>query len=205
MRSSPNGKRRPNGRQPPMPRSSWPRGPAAAEATAPARPGTGSSVASRRAARPSSSIRPNGRIPYLNDAARQRARRRGQRANDRQPSVRRPGCARPVRSLHHARPAARHLPDHLQQHVADRAGTRLRRDPLRDDSRHAGDPDRRRPAVSPTIRQYFGDSRGHWEGDTLVVDVTNFPTNMINYRGAGGGLRLTERFRRVDARRSATR
>jgi hypothetical protein len=56
-----------------------------------------------------------------------------------------------------------------------------------------------RPQLSSTIRQYFGDSRGRWDGDTLVVEVTNFPTNMINYRGAGGGLRLVERFRRVDA------
>ena len=32
-----------------------------------------------------------------------------------------------------------------------------------------------RPHVSSKIRQYFGDSRGHWEGDTLVVDVTQFP------------------------------
>ena len=54
------------------------------------------------------------------------------------------------------------------------------------------------PHVSPQIRHYFGDSRGHWEGDTLVVDVTNFPTHIVNYRGAGGGLRLTERFRRLD-------
>ena len=57
-----------------------------------------------------------------------------------------------------------------------------------------------RPQLSSTIRQYFGASRGHWEGDTLVVEVTNFPTNMVNYRGAGGGLHLIERFRRVDAR-----
>jgi len=56
------------------------------------------------------------------------------------------------------------------------------------------------PHVSSTIRQYFGDSRGHWEGDTLVVDVTNFPTTGINYRGATGALHLTERFRRIDAR-----
>jgi len=56
------------------------------------------------------------------------------------------------------------------------------------------------PHVPSTIRQYFGDSRGRWEGETLVVDVTNFPTSGINYRGATGALHLTERFRRVDAR-----
>jgi hypothetical protein len=56
-----------------------------------------------------------------------------------------------------------------------------------------------RPQLSSTIRQYFGDSRGHWDGDTLVVEITNFPTNMINYRGATGALHVTERFRRVDA------
>ena len=55
------------------------------------------------------------------------------------------------------------------------------------------------PHVSPRLRAYFGDSRGHWEGDTLVVDVTNFPTNRVNYRGAGGALHVVERFRRVDA------
>jgi hypothetical protein len=55
------------------------------------------------------------------------------------------------------------------------------------------------PHIAPSIRQYFGDSRGRWEGDTLVVDVTNFPTDMVNYRGATGALELTERFRRVDA------
>jgi len=55
------------------------------------------------------------------------------------------------------------------------------------------------PHLSPKIRPYFGDSRGHWEGDTLVVDVTNFPTNTVNYRGAGGALHVIERFRRVDA------
>jgi len=56
-----------------------------------------------------------------------------------------------------------------------------------------------RPHVSPRIRPYFGDSRGHWEGDTLVVDVTNFPAGMVNYRGAGAALHVIERFRRVDA------
>jgi hypothetical protein len=56
----------------------------------------------------------------------------------------------------------------------------------------------RRAHVGPAIREYFGDSRGRWEGDTLVVDVTNF-TNKTNYRGSGETLHLTERFRRIDA------
>jgi hypothetical protein len=55
-----------------------------------------------------------------------------------------------------------------------------------------------RPHLSSTIRPYFGDSRGRWEGDTLVVDVTNFPKHLVNYRGAGASLHVIERFRRVD-------
>ena len=46
------------------------------------------------------------------------------------------------------------------------------------------------------MRPYLGDSRGHWEGDTLVVDVTNFNPK-DDYRGSGAGLHLTERFRRT--------
>ena len=54
-----------------------------------------------------------------------------------------------------------------------------------------------RPHLPGTVRQLFGDSRGHWEGDTLVVETTNF-TNKTNFRGAGQNMRLTERFRRID-------
>ncbi len=58
-----------------------------------------------------------------------------------------------------------------------------------------------RPHVSPTIRQYLGDSRGHWDGDTLVVDTTNFQPSgspMGGYfRFSDENLRLTERFTRV--------
>jgi hypothetical protein len=55
-----------------------------------------------------------------------------------------------------------------------------------------------RPHVGQNIRQWFGDSRGRWEGNTLVVDTTNF-TEKANYRGSTSGLHLIERFTRVDA------
>ena len=55
-----------------------------------------------------------------------------------------------------------------------------------------------RDQLSPSIRQYHGDSRGRWEGDTLVVDVRNF-NDAVNYRGAGKDLHLVERFTRVGA------
>ena len=54
-----------------------------------------------------------------------------------------------------------------------------------------------RPRIPQHIRQWFGDSRGRWEGDTLVVDTTNF-TDKANFRGSADGLHLIERFTRVD-------
>jgi hypothetical protein len=50
-----------------------------------------------------------------------------------------------------------------------------------------------RPHVGQRIGGYLGDSRGRWEGDTLVIETTNFKGNR---RGASGGT-LTERFTRV--------
>ena len=58
-----------------------------------------------------------------------------------------------------------------------------------------------RAHVSPAIRQYLGDSRGRWEGDTLVVETTNFHPNGNPMGGytvlSDQNLRLTERFRRT--------
>jgi hypothetical protein len=54
----------------------------------------------------------------------------------------------------------------------------------------------RRLHVSSDIREWMGDSRGHWEGDTLVVDTTNFNSE-YSFRGSDSNLHLTERFTRV--------
>ncbi len=48
------------------------------------------------------------------------------------------------------------------------------------------------------ISQMLGDSIGHWEGDTLVVETTNFDSRTA-YRGASAGLRVVERFKRQDS------
>jgi hypothetical protein len=48
-----------------------------------------------------------------------------------------------------------------------------------------------------TIRKWMGDSVGHWEGDTLVVDTTNF-TGKTQFRGSSENLHVVERFTRVD-------
>jgi hypothetical protein len=55
-----------------------------------------------------------------------------------------------------------------------------------------------RPHLPGNVRQWLGDSRGHWEGDTLVVETTNFTTKTA-FRGASENMQLTERFTRVDA------
>lgn len=51
-----------------------------------------------------------------------------------------------------------------------------------------------RPHVSDKVRTYMGDPRGHWEGDTLVVETTNFLEKSA-YGGASDKLKTTERFK----------
>ncbi len=50
---------------------------------------------------------------------------------------------------------------------------------------------------APDVRLWLGDSIGHWEGDTLVVDTTNF-IDQVNFRGSSANLHVIERFTRVD-------
>jgi hypothetical protein len=68
-----------------------------------------------------------------------------------------------------------------------------------------------RSRLNQNIRQWLGDSRGHWEADTLVVETTNFvdkldggavmpshPNIVFTHRGSGDTLRLIERFTRMN-------
>jgi hypothetical protein len=55
-----------------------------------------------------------------------------------------------------------------------------------------------RPHLPASIRPWMGDSRGRWEGDTLVVDTTNF-TDRTNFRGSTASLHVVERFIPLEA------
>ena len=55
-----------------------------------------------------------------------------------------------------------------------------------------------RPHLAQNVRTWNGDSVGHWEDDTLVVDTTNF-SSKTNFMGAGENLHLVERFSRAAA------
>ena len=62
----------------------------------------------------------------------------------------------------------------------------------------------RRAHLPGSVRQWLGDSRGHWEGDTLVIDSTNFTDRIGSFNtlgvaiGSGETLHLIERLTRVD-------
>jgi hypothetical protein len=54
-----------------------------------------------------------------------------------------------------------------------------------------------RPHLPAHVRGWMGDSRGWWEGNSLVVETRNF-TDKTSFRGSGANLHLLERFTRVD-------
>ena len=62
-----------------------------------------------------------------------------------------------------------------------------------------------RPPLPRSVRQWLGDGRGHWDGDTLVIETTNFSnlvpsfnTGLLEALGTGTTAHLTERFTRID-------
>ena len=55
----------------------------------------------------------------------------------------------------------------------------------------------RRPHLSSAIRTHFGDSRGYWDGDTLVVETRNIHPDVVVRGATGESLRVIERFTRI--------
>jgi hypothetical protein len=55
-----------------------------------------------------------------------------------------------------------------------------------------------RPHLNQSVHQWSGDARGHWEGDTLVIETTNFNAER-GWRGSSQQMKLVERLTRVDA------
>ena len=59
-----------------------------------------------------------------------------------------------------------------------------------------------RPHIGSGIRQLMGDSRGHWEGNTLVIETTNFTDRTATANGGGArhsaAMKMTERITRID-------
>jgi hypothetical protein len=56
----------------------------------------------------------------------------------------------------------------------------------------------RRPHLPPQVRQWLGDSRGHWEGNTLVVETTNF-SEKTDFQGSAENRHVVERLTRTDS------
>ena len=109
------------------------------------------------------------------------------------------------------RPAWRDDARVLQPQLFDSAGAGIRGDFGRDDSRRPHHPARRTPASGLGPRQWMGHSRGRWEGDTLVVETTDFNDKIDEV--TGNAMRLPDgqplgqvsrrlRHRRHDAHRT---
>jgi hypothetical protein len=140
---------------------------------------------------------PDGRIPFLNDEA----RRRGAIAAMRTPEG--INFAGPEDLDKYDRCITRGFPhvifptiyDNTSQIVQGPGYVSIRYEMIHDARVIPLD---KGPHISSKIRSYFGDSRGYWDGDTLVVDVTNF-SKSAGYRGATTNLHVIERFKRADA------
>ena len=143
---------------------------------------------------------PDGRIPFLNDDA----RRRGAAAAARTPEG--VNFAGPEELDKYDRCITRGFPhvifptiyDNTSQIVQGPGYVSIRYEMIHDARVIPLDDISRHPHLSPRIRSYFGDSRGRWDGDTLIVDVTNFSAK-AGYRGATTNLHVIEHFRRTDA------
>src|SRR5262249_51792119 len=142
---------------------------------------------------------PNGRMPPLTDAAQQRAAALRDARQGRGPAD-----SYTDRSLYD-RCITRGLVGSLTPAIYN-AGNEIVQAPgyvvIRNEMIHEARvvPLDGRPHTNGAIKEWLGDSRGHWDGDTLVVETTNFTdrTN-VGFSRHSDALTVTERYTRVDA------
>ena len=138
--------------------------------------------------------------PAADDCGRSETSRGARR--DQRPAGSRAGRLTGCGALHHrVQRRSPNDPERVQQQCAAISDRRPRRDLQRDDPRGSHRPAGQGCALSRGIGLWRGDSRGHWEGDTLVVDTTNFNDHArVNYDTvASATLHVVEKFTRVDA------
>ena len=152
---------------------------------------------------------PDGRFPALTDYGKKLQAEMKSSYKPGQNRIRCRGRFLCLGPLHHARQPGFDGAAQLQQLQPQREISRLRGDPARNGPRgprHSHYAARR--SLPGEIKQYLGESRGHWEGNTLVVETTNF-NGLVGFTSAGvpgspgplqpedDKLRIVERFTRV--------
>jgi hypothetical protein len=136
---------------------------------------------------------PDGRIPAAAPGAAERARAQAQARQGRGPADRVQDLSLSTRCISAGTPNIRAGYQSYFEITQGPGVVALRTEMIHDARIFAIDD---RPHVSPAITQYHGDSRARWEGDTLVVDTTNFSPN-ANFRGSTDRLHVVEKFKRV--------
>jgi hypothetical protein len=135
---------------------------------------------------------PDGKLPAMTPDAQKRRAAEIEYRKAHASRIRKCSRGRALRELRRPRLQA----GGLQQLLPDRAVARLRHHPERDGARCPHHSARWPPTLDSSIRIWNGDPRGRWEGDTLVIETTNFSPKS-DFMGSHENLRLTEKFTRA--------
>src|SRR5262245_18704123 len=138
---------------------------------------------------------PDGRIPAMTPAAIERARPQAAAQKVRGPADRAQDLSLGTRCVSYGTPNIRAGYQSYFEITQGPGVVALRSEMIHDARVFSTDGG---PHISPAIRQYHGDSRARWEGDTFVVETTNYVANATRV-GASDTLRTTEKFRRSAA------
>jgi hypothetical protein len=140
---------------------------------------------------------PDGRIPAPAPGAAERARAQAAAAQTRGPADRASDLSLGTRCVSYGTPNIRAGYQSYFEITQGPGVVALRSEMIHD--ARIFSTDSTSPHISPVIRQYHGDSRARWEGDTLVVDTTNYVPNAARVGATTDRMHTIEKFRRVSA------